>query len=90
VLRTRFPSKDGKAMQAIAVIEASAGKEVDRASLNQEEREKAAREHARIEAEAPFDLARGPLLRAKLLRMEEEDHVALATMQPHGERRVVH
>jgi amino acid adenylation domain-containing protein len=80
VLRTTFPAEDGKAVQAIADELKLALEEVDLSQLNQEAREQAAREQARIEAEAPFDLARGPLLRVKLLRMGEEDHVALATM----------
>src|ERR1044072_4103522 len=32
------------------------------------------------EARRPFDLAHGPLLRAKLLRVAEDEHVALVTM----------
>ena len=32
------------------------------------------------EARAPFDLQRGPLLRARLLRLEDEDHRLLLTM----------
>ena len=34
----------------------------------------------REEAERPFDLARGPLLRGKLLRLGAEEHVVLLTM----------
>ncbi|MFF5262792.1 amino acid adenylation domain-containing protein, partial [Actinomadura viridis] len=37
--------------------------------------ETAARELARAEAETPFDLAEGPLLRARLLRLGAADHV---------------
>ena len=32
------------------------------------------------EAEAPFDLTKGPLLRTKLLQLAEDDHVLLLTM----------
>ncbi len=32
------------------------------------------------EARQPFDLARGPLLRARLFRLAEEDHLAVVTM----------
>src|SRR5439155_26135923 len=32
------------------------------------------------EARRPFDLRRGPLLRARLLRLAEQDHVLLITM----------
>ena len=31
------------------------------------------------EAQAPFDLKRGPLIRARLVRMQEEEHVLLLT-----------
>ncbi|MFD2168562.1 amino acid adenylation domain-containing protein [Tumebacillus lipolyticus] len=37
-------------------------------------------ELASAEAAAPFDLEKGPLLRAKLLRLAEEEHVLLFTM----------
>src|SRR5215813_2755768 len=37
-------------------------------------------EVARREALAPFDLGRGPLLRCRLLRLAERDHVLLVTM----------
>lgn len=37
---------------------------------------------ARIQSEAatPFDLARGPLVRARLIRLAAEDHLLLLTM----------
>ena len=35
---------------------------------------------AREEAHQPFDLERGPLVRAQLLRLSEEDHVLLLTL----------
>ena len=38
-----------------------------------------ARDLARVEAERPFDLARGPLLRVRLLRMAADDHLLLVT-----------
>ncbi|HEV2763758.1 MAG TPA: condensation domain-containing protein, partial [Pyrinomonadaceae bacterium] len=44
------------------------------------EREARARELAQAEARQPFDLGEGLLLRARLLRLGEDDHVALLTM----------
>ncbi|HEX2094412.1 MAG TPA: amino acid adenylation domain-containing protein [Longimicrobiaceae bacterium] len=44
------------------------------------ERDAGVRELAREEAGAPFDLARGPLLRGTLVRMGDEDSVLLFTM----------
>src|SRR5436853_448059 len=44
------------------------------------EREPTARRLAALEAQQPFDLARGPLLRTTLLRLAEEEHALLLTM----------
>src|SRR5262249_38715667 len=48
--------------------------------LAPEEREKEASRIAREEAETGFDLSRGALLRVKVLKLEQERHVALYTM----------
>ena len=37
------------------------------------------KELMRMEAQAPFDLKQGPLIRARLVRMEDEEHVLLVT-----------
>ncbi|HKZ03856.1 MAG TPA: amino acid adenylation domain-containing protein [Methylomirabilota bacterium] len=42
--------------------------------------EAAAREAARCETGAPFDLARGPLIRARLFRLAADDHVLALTV----------
>ncbi|HEX3449345.1 MAG TPA: condensation domain-containing protein [Isosphaeraceae bacterium] len=39
-----------------------------------------AQDRIREEAERPFDLARGPLVRAALLRLCEQEHIAVVTM----------
>ncbi len=44
------------------------------------EKEETATRFAAEEARTPFNLAEGPLLRVKLLRLAEEDHVLLITM----------
>ncbi|HET7113360.1 MAG TPA: amino acid adenylation domain-containing protein, partial [Pyrinomonadaceae bacterium] len=44
------------------------------------ERAETARLLARQEAELPFDLKRGPLLRVRLLRLDDDEHIALLTM----------
>ncbi|MDB4994866.1 MAG: pcbAB, partial [Myxococcaceae bacterium] len=80
-LRTTFgvgPSGD-----PVQVIHASAHATLPRVSLVDfapAERERRAREEAAREARAPFDLARGPLLRAKLLVLAAEEHLLLFTM----------
>ncbi len=79
-LRTVFPIVDGEPAQVV-VPEGSfalpcrdlfepgvAGPEAEALRL------------AREDGSAPFDLARGPLFRARLLRLDEDDHVLLLTM----------
>ncbi len=45
-----------------------------------EAREAAARQVVWEEMHCPFDLARGPLIRARLLRLGQEDHILLLTL----------
>lgn len=74
-LRTRFVSVDGEPRQ---VIDPSLYVELpvtDLSHIPEPEREAEAHKLAMEEAEQPFDLERGPLLRAKLLRLGNEDHV---------------
>jgi hypothetical protein len=52
----------------------------DLTSLTPEEKQEAVRRTTREEAETGFDLSKGPLLRAKVLRLEEEQHVLFFTM----------
>jgi len=80
VLRTRFDTVGGRAVQ---VIEAAAPVELEVDELSEwevAEREARVRELAQEEAATPFDLSRGPLLRMKLLRLGEQEHVVLLTM----------
>ncbi len=52
----------------------------DLSALPEAEREATALRMASNEAQQPFDLATGPLLRAQLLGMAEHDHILLLTM----------
>src|SRR5689334_16261453 len=61
-LRTVFASVEGEPVQVIRVAEPVAIDEVDLSGLAAEEREVRAGELARLEAQTPFDLSRGPLL----------------------------
>src|SRR6185437_12739337 len=45
-----------------------------------DDREAAMRAEAAAEARLPFDLARGPLFRARLIRLGVDEHVLLYTM----------
>jgi amino acid adenylation domain-containing protein/non-ribosomal peptide synthase protein (TIGR01720 family) len=79
-LRTTFVTVDGQARQVIAPELRLSIPVRDLAGLLAEEREAEARRLAAEEARRPFDLAQGPLMRVSLLRLSEEEHVALVTM----------
>ncbi|MGX9744826.1 non-ribosomal peptide synthase/polyketide synthase [Ralstonia pseudosolanacearum] len=78
-LRTRFVAEDGQAVQRVA--SADAGLPLDWVDLSTE----AVPEHqlgllAEAEARAPFDLEQGPLIRGRLVKLGEQEHVLLITM----------
>jgi hypothetical protein len=78
--RTAFTTVNG---QPVQVIESSLAIPLpleDLSGLPENDREGEARRLAAQEALHPFDLTKGPLLRAKLLRLAPEDHVLLLTM----------
>jgi hypothetical protein len=80
-LRTVFPSVEGQAQQLILErlefklerIDLSDGK-------SREERDSKAREICQEEAARPFDLARGPLLRGKVIKLAEHEHILMLNM----------
>ena len=77
-LRTTVGLRDGEPVQEVAV-EAPAGlPRVDLAALGRSDLE--ALRLSALEAVRPFDLARGPLLRASLLRLEEDEHLFLINL----------
>ena len=75
VLRTTFTTRDGQPVQSIAPHLSITLPVVDLRALPEAEREAEALRLATEEVRKPFDLARGPLLRFSLLRLDEEDHV---------------
>src|SRR5690349_13616369 len=80
VLRTTFTSSAGLAEQ---VVHPSLHLElplIDLSSLSQQERLVEVEKLARQEAEEPFDLRTGPLIRFKLVFFNEQEHVLLLTM----------
>ena len=93
-LRTSFPVVDGRPVQAIADpalfrldvkdLPHAMPEAVRRAPVAPEAAGEAlppdAAAIAREQAVLPFDLARGPLLRARLLRLGDDDHLLLLTM----------
>ncbi|MEV6977969.1 amino acid adenylation domain-containing protein [Kitasatospora sp. NPDC093806] len=78
VLRTRFTTIGG---EPYAVLDGAERFTLARTDLgDRPDPAAAARELAREEAGTPFDLERGPLLRARLVRLAEQDHVLLLTV----------
>jgi NRPS condensation-like uncharacterized protein len=79
-LRTTFAILDGQPSQLIAPERIHQLQVDDLTHLAEGEREAQARQVATEEAHRPFDLARGPLLRTRLLRMGEREHVLVMSM----------
>ena len=79
-LRARFVMCDGAPHQVFAPADVGFTLvEQDLAQLLPEQRERMVREQATEEAAAPFDLSAGPLIRGRLLRLSECEHVLLIT-----------
>jgi amino acid adenylation domain-containing protein len=79
-LRTTFAEDDGEGRQRIAAEWVPALPLVDLGGLGDEDGAAAAPALAAREAALPFDLERGPLLRATLLRRGPEEHLLLVTL----------
>jgi acyl carrier protein len=80
ILRTRFEARQGEPVQ---IVENPVRMEIpvtDLSMLQEVERARQASQMLEAEAREGFDLGRGPLLRVKLLRMGEEEHIVLMTM----------
>src|SRR6185369_11640533 len=80
VLRTTFDELDGEPVQLIAAAQQLELPLTDLSDLPPQQREGETRRLALQNALQPFDFARGPLLRASLLRLAEEEHVLSVTM----------
>jgi alpha-ketoglutarate-dependent taurine dioxygenase len=79
-LRTTFAVEGGEPVQIIHPPAELALEVDDLSALDEAERDAAVRRLSEAEALRPFDLARGPLLRARLLRLGRREHVTLLTM----------
>ncbi len=79
-LRTRFVVEDAAPVQVVASALELALDVEDLRALPEADRAAEARRRARQERETPFDLARGPLVRARLLRLDAGEHWLLLTM----------
>jgi amino acid adenylation domain-containing protein len=79
-LRTHFVAREGVPHQAMAAQDCGfALSHHDLSALSGEEREAAVSAQAIEEAQASFDLAQGPLIRGRLLRLSDQEHVLLIT-----------
>ncbi|NEQ77462.1 MAG: SDR family NAD(P)-dependent oxidoreductase [Okeania sp. SIO2C9] len=77
-LRTSFPSIDGKPIQVISTV---ANINLSTVELpSSPEKTTQLTQLARTEAEKPFDLAQGPLLRVTLVKLKPEIHILMLTM----------
>jgi amino acid adenylation domain-containing protein len=79
-LRTTFAARPEGPVQVIHPSMEIELPVADLRGLPADEREAAARRLATEEARRPFDLVRGPLARALLIRLEEERHLAVLTV----------
>ena len=79
-LRTTFKAIDGQPVQVIDPAQSLGLTEVDLTGTPERERETLVRRLADEEARRPFDLERGPLLRATLLNVGEQEFVLLFNM----------
>ncbi|HBL59419.1 MAG TPA: non-ribosomal peptide synthetase [Cyanobacteria bacterium UBA8803] len=79
-LRTTFISVDGEPLQIIAQRSNLTLPLIDIEEISAAAREEEAKRLTIEEAQAPFNLAVGPLVRVKLLRLAAEDHILLVTL----------
>jgi amino acid adenylation domain-containing protein len=79
-LRTHFAEVDGEPIQVIEEKLEIAMRVEDLSGLGREEQETVTRAAIRREVQEAFDLSRGPLLRLRLLKLGDEEHVLLRTM----------
>ena len=79
-LRTCFKTVNGEPSQLIQPAASLEMPLVDLGDLPEPEREETALRFCKEEAQRPFDLTRDILLRVKLLRLGEADHILILTM----------
>jgi amino acid adenylation domain-containing protein len=80
VLRTTISLSDGQPVQVVAPTSAMSVPVVTLDHLEISEREAAVLRLATAEAQRPFELAYGPMLRVTLLKLGADEHILLMTM----------
>ncbi|MEG4806698.1 amino acid adenylation domain-containing protein [Microcoleus sp. F8-D3] len=79
-LRTTFATVDGQPVQVVGQQLNFGLQVLDLQQLAESEREEKVKQLAVEEASQPFDLTKGPLLRASLLQLDAEEYVLLLTL----------
>ncbi|NOK23743.1 condensation domain-containing protein, partial [Corallococcus carmarthensis] len=79
-LRTTFAEENGQPIQVIHPEISLNLEQVEVSGADTQEREAQARQRITQEILKPFDLLRGPLFRALLVKLEEQHHVLVVTM----------
>ena len=79
-LRTTFATANGEPTQVIAKTLKLSLPVVDLTQLARPDRDAEAQRILSEEAHTPFDLINGPLVRAKLVRLSDNDHILLLTL----------
>ncbi len=80
VLRTAFVTHNDEPIQIITPMTSFVLPVEDLTAVAEEQREAEARKRAQAEALCPFDLATGPLMRARLVKLDADEHVLLLTL----------
>jgi amino acid adenylation domain-containing protein len=75
ILRTTFQSQGERPVQVTGEAEPASLSVIDLSGLSQDQREFMAGRLATEESRRPFDLTKGPLLRVRVIRLAEADHV---------------
>jgi len=78
-LRTRFPEVDGRPIQVIEPAVPHPLAQVDLSRLPEAQRERRLRDWIAEEMRRPIDLQNGPLIRITMLKLSEDDHVAMVS-----------
>ena len=88
-LRTSFAQIDGDPVQVICPHLALDVPLIDLSALDPHKQQEESNNVLHSEWEEPFDLTRGPLLRAKLIRLSAQEHIFLPYLPSHCGGRVV-
>ena len=80
ILRTTFEDSNGELLQIISPAWPFRLEKTTVSGKNLAEKEEKLPQLVRDESQMPFDLAKGPLLRARLFELSPDDHVLLLTL----------